>query len=159
MGQKLSGTLSGRRMESGIINAVGIWFYSVSTCSYLYLLRNDAKHPGSWGLPGGKVESAETLMEGIVRECEEELGSMPEYLRIVPLEKFTTADSRFAYNTFFCSVADEFRPILNDEHIGWAWIASGHLPRPLHPGLWSTVNLESVQDKILTMEKQIQMSQ
>ena len=159
MGQKLSRTLSGRRMEPGIINAVGIWFYSVSTQSYLYLLRNDLKNPGTWGLPGGKVESNETLMDCIIRECQEELGTMPEYLRLVPLEKFTTADSRFAYNTFFCSVTKEFCPMLNEEHIGWAWIASGHLPRPLHPGLWSTVNLESVRDKISTMEQQVQMSQ
>ena len=162
MGQKLPGNLFWRRMEFGIIipvEAVGVWFYSVSTQSYLYLLRNDVKNPGTWGLPGGKVESNETLMDCIIRECREELGTMPEYLRLVPLEKFTTADSRFAYNTFFCSVANEFRPVLNNEHLGWAWIAAGHLPRPLHPGLWSTVNLESVRDKISTIEQQVQISQ
>jgi 8-oxo-dGTP pyrophosphatase MutT (NUDIX family) len=146
-------------MDPGIINAVGVWFYAVSTQRYLYLLRNDIKNPDTWGLPGGKVESGEALMAGIVRECEEELGYMPDYLRLVPLEKFTTADNKFAYHTFFCSVADEFYPILNDEHIGWAWIASGHLPRPLHPGLWSTVNLDAVQNKISTMEQQVQISQ
>ena len=77
MGQKLPGNLFWRRMEFGIIipvEAVGVWFYSVSTQSYLYLLRNDVKNPGTWGLPGGKVESNETLMDCIVRECEEELG-------------------------------------------------------------------------------------
>jgi len=57
-------------MESGTINAVGVWFYAVNTQRYLYLLRNDIKNPGSWGLPGGKVESNETLMDGIVRECQ-----------------------------------------------------------------------------------------
>jgi 8-oxo-dGTP pyrophosphatase MutT (NUDIX family) len=146
-------------MESSIINAVGVWFYSVNTQRYLYLLRNDPKYPGSWGLPGGKSESGETLMDSIIRECKEELGSMPDYLRMVPLEKFTTSDRGFAYHTFFCSVANEFHPVLNDEHIGWAWIASGHWPRPMHPGLWSTVNLDSVRDKISTIEQQIQISQ
>jgi len=146
-------------MESCTVTAVGVWFYAVDTGRYLYLLRNDAKNPGTWGLPGGKVEVNETLIECITRECQEELGAMPDYLRLVPLEKFTTADGKFAYHTFFCSISTEFRPDLNDEHVGWAWISSGNLPRPLHPGLWSTVNIESVQDKILTMEQQVQISQ
>jgi 8-oxo-dGTP pyrophosphatase MutT (NUDIX family) len=146
-------------MESCVINAVGIWFYSISTHSYLYLLRNDPKHPNTWGLPGGKVESDESLIDAITRECVEELGAMPDYLRLVPLEKFTTSDNGFAYHTFFCSVADEFRPVLNDEHLGWAWIQSGNWPKPLHPGLWSTVNFEAVRSKISTMEQVVHTSQ
>jgi 8-oxo-dGTP pyrophosphatase MutT (NUDIX family) len=139
-------------MESSVVNAVGIWFYSVSTHRYLYLLRNDPRHPGTWGLPGGKIEDSETLIQAIVRECTEEMGSMPEYIRLAPVEKFTSADSGFVYHTFFCSVASEFCPVLNDEHHGWAWITSGSLPKPLHPGLWSTINLDEVRSKIETME-------
>jgi 8-oxo-dGTP pyrophosphatase MutT (NUDIX family) len=146
-------------MEFGIINAVGVWFYAVSTQRYLYLLRNDSKNPGSWGLPGGKSEPDETLIDCIVRECQEELGSMPEYTRMVPIEKFTTADQGFAYHTFFCSVDKEFCPVLNEEHLGWAWIDSGHWPKPMHPGLWSTVNLDTVRDKISIIERQVQTSQ
>jgi 8-oxo-dGTP pyrophosphatase MutT (NUDIX family) len=146
-------------MESSSVNAVGIWFYSIVTQRYLYLLRNDSKHPGSWGLPGGKIEPGETLMQAMTRECTEELGHMPDYLKLVPLEKFTSADSGFVYHTFFCSVGTEFRPTLNHEHIGWAWIDSGTWPRPMHPGLWSTINFEAVRDKILTIEKNLQISQ
>lgn len=144
-------------MES--INAVGVWFYSVDTQRYLYLMRDDLKHPNTWGLPGGKSEPGESLIDTMTRECCEELGFMPEYLRLVPLEKFTTADAGFAYHTFFCSVADEFVPELNNEHLGYAWIASGTWPKPMHPGLWSTVNFDAVRDKISTMEQLIQTSQ
>ena len=143
-------------MVTNTVNAVGIWFYSVATQRYLYLMRNDPKHPDSWGLPGGKIESGETMMAAMERECQEELGSMPDYIRLVPLEKFTSADGGFAYHTFFCSVAREFTPVLNDEHTGWAWVASGTWPKPLHPGLWSTVNFDAVQQKIITIEQQIQ---
>jgi len=115
-------------------------------------MRNDPKHPGAWGLPGGRVESGETLIQAITRECEEELGSMPQYQRMIPLEKFTTADAGFEYHTFFCIVDREFRPELNHEHAGYAWLDSGVWPRPMHPGLWSTVNFEAVQQKILTIE-------
>ena len=159
MGQELSGNLSGRLVESSIVKAVGVWFYAANTRRYLYLMRNDSKHPGSWGLPGGRVEFGETLMTAIVRECEEEIGSMPDYIRMMPLEKFTTTDAGFEYHTFFCIVNQEFRPMLNYEHIGYAWIDSGTWPKPMHPGLWSTVNFEAVQNKILTIESSVYTSQ
>jgi 8-oxo-dGTP diphosphatase len=141
-------------METSAVAAVGVWFYAVDTGRYLYLMRNDPKHPDSWGLPGGRIEPGETLMAAIIRECREELGAMPDYIRLVPLEKFTTADQHFAYHTFFCSVAREFVPDLNHEHTGWAWLASGIWPKPMHPGLWSTVNFDAVQSKIQTIQQQ-----
>ena len=143
-------------MESSAVNAVGVWFYAVATGRYLYLMRKDPKHPDTWGLPGGRIEAGETLIRTIERECQEELGSMPEYLRLIPLEKFTTADHVFAYHTFFCIVKEEFVPVLNHEHQGYAWIQSGTWPRPMHPGLWSTVNFDAVQNKISAMEQQVQ---
>jgi 8-oxo-dGTP pyrophosphatase MutT (NUDIX family) len=138
-------------MDLGVMKAVGVWFRAVDTGRYLYLLRNDVKHPGTWGLPGGKVESGETLLGGMERECTEELGSFPAYQRLVPLEKFSTGD--FEYHTWVCVVAGEFVPVLNHEHLGYAWINSGVFPRPMHPGLWSTVNLEAVQSKLCLIEQ------
>ena len=135
------------------MKAVGVWFRSVATSRYLYLLRNDSKNPSTWGLPGGKVESGETLLGAMERECIEELGHMPEYHRLVPLEKFTSADGVFEYHTWICVVSQEFVPTLNHEHLGWAWIDQGTWPRPMHPGLWNTVNLQAVQHKIHTVER------
>jgi 8-oxo-dGTP pyrophosphatase MutT (NUDIX family) len=140
-------------MEHCALKAVGVWFRSKSTGRYLYLLRNDHKNPGAWGLPGGKVEAGETLLGSMERECIEELGSFPVYERLIPLEKFTSADGAFEYHTWVCVVADEFTPVLNHEHLGWAWIDAGTWPRPMHPGLWSTVNIEAVQNKILLLEQ------
>ena len=135
------------------MKAVGVWFRSKSTGRYLYLIRNDNKNPGAWGLPGGKIETGETLLGGMERECIEELGSFPAYERLIPLEKFTSADSAFEYHTWVCVVANEFTPVLNHEHLGWAWIDAGTWPRPMHPGLWNTVNIEAVQSKILLLEQ------
>ena len=146
-------------MESNAVTAVGVWFYAVNTQRYLYLMRNDPKHPDTWGLPGGRVEAGENLLSAMYRECTEELGFVPEYLKLVPLEKFTSADQGFCYHTFFCTVDTEFVPVLNDEHIGWAWIASGTWPKPMHPGLWSTVNFDAVKSKIETMEQRVYTSQ
>jgi 8-oxo-dGTP pyrophosphatase MutT (NUDIX family) len=139
-------------MDSCVVKAVGVWFYCVRTRCYLYLLRNDSKYPDTWGLAGGKVEPDETLITAVERECSEELGSMPEYQQLIPIEMFTSSDGGFEYHTFWCRVDHEFIPELNHEHVGYAWIHSGRLPRPLHPGLWNTVNLDAIQKKIASLE-------
>lgn len=115
-------------------------------------MRNDKKHKFHWGLPGGKVEKGESLVQALERECTEELGSMPEYIKLVPIEKFTGPKNYFTYHTFFCLVADEFIPELNHEHIGYSWIDSGVVPKPLHPGLWATLNINEIYNKIQIIE-------
>lgn len=142
-------------MEHSAVNAVGVWFYSLDTQRHLYLIRQDSKNPNTWGLPGGKVQPGETLLEAISRECCEELGSMPEYVRLLPIEKFTSDDERFHYHTFFCSVKKEFQPILNHEHRGYAWIDHAVWPKPMHPGLWNTVNFEEILNKITLIRESV----
>lgn len=152
MDQELSGSLPRRTVEPGVLKAVGVLFRSAATGRYLFLLRNDAKHPGTWALPGGKLEANETLLGGMERECTEELGQFPLYQRLIPLEKFTSADQQFEYHTWVCVVDTEFVPCLNHEHLGWAWIDAGTWPRPMHPGLWATINIQAVQDKLLLVK-------
>ena len=77
----------------------------------------------------------------------------PDYLRLIPLEKFTSTDNAFEYHTWVCIVDREFVPVLNDEHIGYAWITVGTWPKPMHPGLWSTLNIDSVQQKLAAVER------
>ena len=140
-------------MESNIVNAVGVWFYAQNTQRYLYLMRNDRRSPGFWGLPGGKINPGENMLTAVNRECQEELGIMPEHLQLIPMEKFTNPESTFCYNTFWCATPREFVPMLNHEHLGYAWIASGAWPRPMHPGLWNTVNADVILDKIRLAEQ------
>jgi ADP-ribose pyrophosphatase YjhB (NUDIX family) len=142
-------------MELNIVNAVGVWFYAQTTHNYLYLMRNDRRNPGSWGLPGGKVDSGENLLDALKRECTEELGMMPTYLQLIPVEKFTNVESTFSYHTFWCALAEEFIPKLNYEHVGYAWIQSGHWPKPMHPGLWNTVNENAILKKIKLVEQTV----
>lgn len=139
-------------MESSSINAVGVWLYSQATNRYLYLLRNDPKHPGSWGLPGGKVELGESLLDAIQRECKEELGEYPDVIKLIPIEHFTSADNKFVYHTFFGVLSKEFVPTLNHEHLGYAWVNSGEIPKPLHPGFFATINVDEIKEKIKTIE-------
>jgi 8-oxo-dGTP pyrophosphatase MutT (NUDIX family) len=133
------------------IISAGVFFYSNDNKRYLYLLRTDSKHSPNWGIPGGKIESDETLLEGIERECLEEIGYFPERAKLVPIQKFV--NNSFVYHTFFCEVDCEFIPTLNDEHTGYAWVKENQYPKPLHPGLFSTVNFDVVRDKLQALTK------
>jgi 8-oxo-dGTP pyrophosphatase MutT (NUDIX family) len=137
--------------DSMNIISAGVFFYSNDNKRYLYLLRTDSKHSPNWGIPGGKIESDETLLEGIERECLEEIGYFPERAKLVPIQKFV--NNSFVYHTFFCEVDREFIPTLNDEHTGYAWVKENQYPKPLHPGLFSTVNFDVVRDKLQALTK------
>ena len=152
MAKKLSRPIQRRRMEHRSVAAVGVWFYALSTDRYLYLLRNDKKHPNTWGLPGGKVDKPETLLEALTRECKEEMGIWPDPIKLAPIEQFTSPDRCFTYHTFLSLIEYEFSPTLNHEHFGYAWIDAGKLPSPMHPGLWMTTNIDSVKLKVDTLK-------
>ena len=131
--------------------SAGVFFYAKSTDRFLYLLRTDSKNPVNWGIPGGKIEDDETLLAGVIRECEEEIGSFPANSKLIPIQKFV--NHNFVYHTFFSEVESEFTPQLNDEHCGYAWVGEGQYPKPLHPGLFSTVNMDIVQEKLMLLTK------
>jgi 8-oxo-dGTP pyrophosphatase MutT (NUDIX family) len=139
-------------MDSCVVRAVGVWFYCVRTRGYLYLLRNDSKYSDTWGLAGGKVDTGESVAEGLNREIQEELGGKILSPKFIPVEKFTSTNEQFVYHTFFVAIDDEFVPELNDEHLGYAWLPLTAAPRPLHPGVSRTLNSQDIVKKIQTAE-------
>lgn len=102
----------------------------------------------TWALPGGKMDTGETVIVGLAREIEEELGGRIMEPKLVPIEKFTSEDRGFVYHTFFVSVDDEFVPVLNDEHMGYAWLPLVAIPKPLHPGITRTLTCQEVVEKL-----------
>lgn len=134
------------------VEAVGAFIYARDTGRYLFLMRADDRYENTWALVGGRIETGETTIAALTRECSEEIGCVPEWSRLVPIEQFTSPDDRFAYHTLFAAVDREFVPVLNQEHTGYAWVSSGRWPRPLHPGLWSTVQFAEVQTKLRLLE-------
>ena len=135
----------------------GALIYSRSTHRYLFLLRNQKRHAGSWGLVGGGVEPGESPTAALQREIQEEIGSIT-YEKVIPLEKFTSDNGTFEYHTYVIPVDFEFVPVLNDEHRGYAWTSIDDHPKPLHPGVWRTFNFRVVLEKIKTVENVLQIT-
>lgn len=143
-------------MESNHIGC-GALVYSIQTKRYLFLLRNQKRHAGSWGLVGGGVEPGETAAEALHREIREEI-NLDSFTQLVPLEKFTSDDGNFEYHTYLITVKNEFVPELNDEHRGYAWTTIEDHPKPLHPGVWRTFNFQVILDKIKTFETALEIT-
>ena len=152
MGKKLRGRIQGRTFDSSNIEGVGTFIYSTSTHRYLFLLRNTSKYSGTWGLAGGKINPDEYLLESLNRELQEELGYDFTNTKVIPIEKFTSDNGHFSYHTFLIPLDEEFVPVLNHEHRGYCWVSLEDHPKPLHPGVWRTINFKSVMEKIKTLE-------
>lgn len=124
-----------------------------ATNRYLFLLRDDSRHPNTWGLVGGKVEPGESILQGLVREIKEELGGEIKGAKIVPIEQFTSNNQKFIYHTFLIRVDEEFIPELNKEHKGYCWVPLENYPKPLHPGVYRTIKMSTNLNKIRTHEQ------
>jgi len=134
-------------------SSVGALFLSKSTSRYMFVLRNGARYNNMWAFVGGKVEAGETEYTALQREIVEEIGFMPLVLKTIPVEKFTNSKNNFTYSTYVCVVEDEFIPKLNSEHKGYAWSKLDAWPKPLHPGVFTTFQIDEIVDKIKTVEE------
>ena len=129
----------------------GALFYAKSTRRFLLLQKAHGKHEGTWGLVGGTTVLGETPWQGLQREIAEEIGSIPEIKKTIPLETFVSNDTVFNFHTYLCVIDNEFVPILSDEHIGWAWATIDRAPKPLHQGLRNSFSSKTIRTKLQTI--------
>ena len=141
-----------KQSNKSINQSVGALFLSKNTSRYLFVLRSGAKYDSTWAFVGGKVENNETEYTALQREIEEEIGFMPFVLKTIPVEKFTNNKNNFTYTTYVCLIEEEFVPKLNDEHKGYAWSKIDSWPKPLHPGVFTTLQVNEIANKIKTIE-------
>lgn len=128
----------------------GALFYALNTRRFLFVHRANNKRNNVWGLVGGTNEYEETPWEGLQREIEEEIGNV-KIKKTFPLETFVSNDSNFNFHTYLCVVDEEFIPILNHEHDGYAWCSFRQWPKPLHSGLQNTLNKKVNLNKLETV--------
>jgi len=129
----------------------GALFYAKSTRRFLLLQKAHGKHEGTWGLVGGTNITGETPWQGLQREIVEEIGSLPDIKKTIPLETFVSNDTVFNFHTYLCVVDSEFVPVLSNEHQGWAWATIDRAPKPLHQGLRNSFSSKTIRTKLQTI--------
>jgi nucleoside triphosphatase len=92
-----------------------------------YLIVQTTKWRGAWGVPGGKVDSGETLVQATEREFMEEVGLKLRGVRYVQMQEAINSpefhkDSHMLLLDFLAETDDrEVTP--NEEIVQWAWVS------------------------------------
>jgi len=158
MAKKLGRSIPRRSMVNRDLTAAGALFLSAKSGRCLFLLRDQDTYSDTWGLVGGQLEQNETLYQGLTREIAEEIGFVPEIIKTIPLELFSSPDGHFNYHTFVILVKTEFIPELSSEHKGYAWCDLTNTPKPLHPGLYNSLNSQVIKDKLQTIQNILEIT-
>jgi hypothetical protein len=156
MDEKLSRMYPGGTMETGAVKAVGVWFRA-SILAVIFICCAMTPNIQAHGdLPGGKIETGETLLGGMERECIEELGSLSHVSTPGSIGKIhKSADLNLNITLGYVWLLTNLLHDSTTNTLGYAWIDKGTWPRPMHPGLWNTVNIEAVQSKDLLVEQDL----
>lgn len=126
-----------------MITAAGILFRDDSR-RLLLLRRADGHYPGSWALPGGKLEEGETAEQAARRETLEE--TERDYRG--ELKRLARSRDEAVDFTTFTARTDRFEPELNDEHDAFLWVTLPEaLNLKLHPGLRAVLAPRLAADK------------
>lgn len=107
----------------------------------LLVLRSarEATWPGVWSFPGGREEGGEGQLAAALRECLEELGSLPPGIRVLGAVPSRRPDGGLYVAFPAWAPSWEWAPSLNGENEAWGWFRPDALPRPMHPGAERTV--------------------
>ena len=121
-------------------DAVGATFLAQDTKKIIFNLRSkNVSHSHTWSFWGGKIEKGETPIQALKREIKEEIGFVPEIVKIQPLDVFLSPDEKFMYHTFVIITPTEFKPKTNHESQGYRWVNINNYPNPLHRGAKRTL--------------------
>lgn len=98
------------------------------------LLKRSGKgdNEGTWGLPGGKVEQGESLIDAARRESKEECGK----IKGQRFDDLNEKDGLHNWTTFFFKIDKPFKCKLSDEHTEYKWVRFKNISKyKLHPKL------------------------
>ena len=97
--------------------------------------RRNAYGSGLWGLPGGKLDTDESLENCFKRELAEEVGIKPVEHRLIGVVKEWQATIFFIHFVYACLVWEgQIRNLELDKSGEWQWFKTDSLPENMLPG-------------------------
>jgi ADP-ribose pyrophosphatase YjhB (NUDIX family) len=100
----------------------------------LFLHRKKSPEPGTWALPGGKIDFGETPVAALIRELHEELGIAATIGALVGVTSFVDKPSGIHWiSPIYLVSAWEGVPDIQEphKHAALDWFAPSALPHPL----------------------------
>lgn len=113
---------------------VGVGVIVICKGKILLGKRKNSHGEGTWSLPGGHLEYAESLEECAVREVMEEAGIKISNIKLGPYTNDIFSSEKKHYITLFavCELADGKPSVMESEKCErWEWFDWDNLPQPL----------------------------
>jgi 8-oxo-dGTP diphosphatase len=114
----------------------------------LFLHRKTSPEPGSWALPGGKIDFGETPEEACVRELAEELGILATVDALLGITSFVDAPSGIHWiSPIYLVTQWHGEPCIQEleKHGAMLWTSLDALPQPLMTPTAQVVIWDSVR--------------
>jgi 8-oxo-dGTP diphosphatase len=115
----------------------------------LMIRRGRGPAMGTWSIPGGRVETGETLAEAVVRELAEETGLEGVCGDLIGWVERMGADHHFVILDFAVTVLDDRAPVAGTDAAEAEWVPLPDVAeRPLPEGLAEFLHEHGVIDTI-----------
>ncbi|MFH1650162.1 MAG: NUDIX domain-containing protein [Candidatus Woesearchaeota archaeon] len=89
---------------------------------------------GTWTMPGGKLDTGETILEGATRETREETGIEIVKSKIISVQETILQDVHFITFGIHCTLhTGEPKVMEPDQITQWNWFPLDELPSPMYP--------------------------
>ena len=120
---------------------------------YLLGHRAGTHEPGTWGLPGGKLDPGETHFACAVRELAEETGLVGRAVRALDYVDATFGGGDWRTWYVLVEAAGDPAVLEPTKHAEWRWVDPANLPAPLFAPLAAYLARTPLEDpRRTTME-------
>lgn len=134
-------------MSDQLIGAAVIIFNATQR-AVLLGKRKNSYFAGTYGLPGGRVEPNESLIDGAARELREETGLEAQKLVYIGTVREKQGSVSFIHFIFSCDqYSGQLQLMEPDKCEGWEWVSVDALPDDVLPGHEAGLELYFDPDK------------
>lgn len=91
---------------------------------------------GLWTVPGGKISPKENIIDGLIREVQEEVGLKISYCKWIGEDVFESGGHWFHGQHFICTVEDTIKIVLEKNLLEYKWISKEDVTQyEFHPNI------------------------